>query len=600
VISDTASKQHYGTGAREGPLVALQRAPCTPYHTTSQDIALTHAQEYQDPQRTYSDVAHALSVFPSLSPRTEVYTYEDGGSALLLTVSGTLPVDFRGATYRFPIKIWVPQAYTQESPMVYVTPGRDMLVRPGQHVGVEGRVYHPYLRDWSSMWDRANMADFLGHLQQAFAREPPLVSKAQQQQLQRPVGQQLQTSNGSHAGPPQLPPKQRQGEMMPVEMPSTSTPPPRPPRAGEESTRASSSRQFGTDGPPLPPLPGTNPQSTYQTAPNGYGTASPHHSAPSRQPSIYRNEHSLGQPPLPALPQHVQYEQQRYSNDRSPVSPISPAHAHTSAQLNRQPHSPLPSYQSQPQSYARNAHPQGPAPPQQPHGLQQQSQQPQHFAQHPHQVRNLYAPQNNQPAQQQPKKQPPPDLLSDPFEVALPANPGSVGPAPPIPPNPEREHLLTAISTSLVQQAQQKVHQNVSAVAPLQAQQSALRAAHARLEAEIAQLERLDATLSSNENILHRSIQDCTTTTSEAKSKKQPPIDEVLVAPTLVAQQLWTLTAEEAACREAMYVLQKAVDRGRISGSDFVRQMRGLGRESFLKMVLARKCARGLGLDADR
>ena len=203
-------------------------------------------------------------------------------------------------------------------------------------------------------------------------------------------------------------------------------------------------------------------------------------------------------------------------------------------------------------------------------------------------------------AQQQLKKQPPPDLLSDPFEIALPSNPGSSGPAPPIPPNPEREHLLTAISTSLVQQAQQKVNQNMSAIAPLQTQQHALRAAHARLEAEIVQLERLDATLSSNEHILHRSIQDCTTTISDAKSKKQPPIDEVLVAPTLVAQQLWTLTAEEAACREAMYVLQKAVDRGRISGSDFVRQMRGLGRESFLKMVLARKCARGLGLDADR
>lgn len=181
----------------------------------------------------------------------------------------------------------------------------------------------------------------------------------------------------------------------------------------------------------------------------------------------------------------------------------------------------------------------------------------------------------------------------------MPSNPGSAGPAPPIPPNPEKEHLLTAISTSLVQQAQQRVNQNTSAIAPLQAQQNALRAAHARLEAEIAQLERLDATLSSNENILHRSIQDCNATISDAKTKKQPPIDEVLVAPTLVAQQLWTLTAEEAACREAMYVLQKAVDRGRISGSDFVRQMRGLGRESFLKMVLARKCARGLGLDAE-
>ena len=168
-------------------------------YTPSQDNALTLAQEYQDPQRTYSDVARALSAFPSLSPRTEVYTYENGGSALLLTISGTLPVEFRGATYRFPIKIWVPQAYPQESPMIYVIPGRDMLVRPGQHVGVEGRVYHPYLRDWNSMWDRANISDFLAHLQQAFAREPPLVSKAQQQQLQRPVGHQVQGPNGSHA-----------------------------------------------------------------------------------------------------------------------------------------------------------------------------------------------------------------------------------------------------------------------------------------------------------------------------------------------------------------------------------------------------------------
>ena len=65
----------------------------------------------------------------------------------------------------------------------------------------------------------------------------------------------------------------------------------------------------------------------------------------------------------------------------------------------------------------------------------------------------------------------------------------------------------------------------------------------------------------------------------------------------MVANQLWTLCAEEAACREAMYVLQKAVDRGRVGGDVFVRQMRSLGRECFLKMVLARKCARGLGLE---
>jgi hypothetical protein len=78
---------------------------------------------------------------------------ETGASALLLLISGTIPVQFRGTTYRFPIAIWVPHEYPKESPMVYVTPAPGMLVRPGQHVAVDGRVYHPYLAGWSKYWD---------------------------------------------------------------------------------------------------------------------------------------------------------------------------------------------------------------------------------------------------------------------------------------------------------------------------------------------------------------------------------------------------------------------------------------------------------------
>lgn len=211
----------------------------------------------------------------------------------------------------------------------------------------------------------------------------------------------------------------------------------------------------------------------------------------------------------------------------------------------------------------------------------------------PHQYRQMPLPRP------QPSKQPAIDLLSDPFDITMPG-PSSSGlsvSAPPIPPNPEKEHLLHALSTALVQQAQMKVSQNLSRLAPLQAQQMALHSAQTRLELEIRQLEHLARALDSNEAILHRSVHDCEITIKSAKSKPQPPIDDVLVAPTLVAQQLWTLSAEEAGCREAMYVLQKAVDRGRMSGEVFVRQMRGLGRECFLKMVLARKCARGLGLE---
>ncbi|KAI7247051.1 hypothetical protein KC335_g19151, partial [Hortaea werneckii] len=42
--------------------------------------------EYHDPQRTYPSVAQALSAYPTLSPRTEVFTNETGRSALLLVL----------------------------------------------------------------------------------------------------------------------------------------------------------------------------------------------------------------------------------------------------------------------------------------------------------------------------------------------------------------------------------------------------------------------------------------------------------------------------------------------------------------------------------
>lgn len=79
--------------------------------------------------------------------------YENGAPALLVHFMGTIPVNFRGTTYRFPIAIWVPHIYPHDAPMIYVTPTEDMVVRPGQHVAGDGRVYHPYLARWRDAWD---------------------------------------------------------------------------------------------------------------------------------------------------------------------------------------------------------------------------------------------------------------------------------------------------------------------------------------------------------------------------------------------------------------------------------------------------------------
>lgn len=79
--------------------------------------------------------------------------YETGFSALLLRVVGTLPVSFRGFIYNFPVVLWIPTTYPREPPMVYANPSQDMVVRVGQHVTLEGRVYHHYLAHWHEAWD---------------------------------------------------------------------------------------------------------------------------------------------------------------------------------------------------------------------------------------------------------------------------------------------------------------------------------------------------------------------------------------------------------------------------------------------------------------
>ncbi|RMX96075.1 hypothetical protein D0868_11376 [Hortaea werneckii] len=637
-------------------------------------------QEYHDPQRTYTSVAQTLSAYPTLSPRTEVFTHETGRSALLLVLSGTLPTHFRGAEYRFPIKIWFPHTYPHEAPMVFVTPGGGMAIRPGQHVGTDGRVYHPYLRDWRGVgmggWEDggrggSSLGEFLRVLIGVFEREPPVVSRVQSQQPQQQQSLQGNHVSGMTSSPrpppsssgssllPQLPPKQTHGSLYepqqrqpqpppPVEMSATTNsppPPPKPPKPGQEPVfpERSTSRNLARDGPPLPPLPhervgsaqyAASPPPSTPMYPNRTGSVSRPPPPPSAQ-GMSGYEAPAGQHGPPATPlAHQQFQQVRAAaaaaggREGSPVSPIMPngqGYDHRYSQQfmpGMQGNSPQhpgggrASFQHHP-----NHHHQQQVPPQQPYHHQGQMNSPSYQHYPPNQLHPQYHQQPQQPlppnqippTPQPTKPPPPPDLLTtDPFEISLPTdpttNPGTH--APPIPPNPEKEHLLHALASTLSTQTQSKVSQNLQAVAPLQAQNSALRAAIGRLEKEVQGLEEWGRVLDSNEGILRRSIGECegvvgryktapstTQQQDSAGGTTHPPIDEILVPPTLVANQLWTLCAEEASCREAMYVLQQAVDRGRVGGRDFVRLMRGLGREAFFKKALARKCARGLGLD---
>lgn len=117
-----------------------------------------------------------------------------------------------------------------------------------------------------------------------------------------------------------------------------------------------------------------------------------------------------------------------------------------------------------------------------------------------------------------------------------------------------------------------------------------------KMQSEIQALESLSGLLSSNADILHNSLREADAVIDSGKHRQAPNIDEILVAPTVVGNQLYELVSEERSLGDALFVLGRAVERGRISPAVFTKMTRSLAREWYLKKALAKKIGKGMGL----
>ncbi|RYP45584.1 hypothetical protein DL768_008099 [Monosporascus sp. mg162] len=537
--------------------------------------------EYHDVNRTYNDVAQALSQYSSLSPRTDVHTFDNGISALLLHLSGTIPVVFRGTTYRFPISIWVPHAYPREAPLAYVTPTENMMVRPGQHVDPQGRIYHPYLAAWPEFWDKSSLLDFLAILRDIFAKEPPVVSK---QQARPPPPQHTPSPNPPPPVPPLPPDVSRQPSIRHhTPQPTDGDRPPPPPPKGHDLPQVVSGPSTVATGPPLPPLPPGVGRETAHPSP-------PPHPAPMHQPNRLSRYETA--PPLPPQPQGQQHQPApAYHQEPSPHVQYHPQQQQQQPQQPYPPGGPAPPGEGLPPTDSRRtsiaaptipynpaAVPGHPGPPYTTPPPNWQQQQPHHPP----------------PAQPKPKPPPPPDIMDEPLTLALPSP--SNAPPPPIPPNPEKDALQRQLGSTLYALRQRARDQNASLLAGLAAQRSAMQTALTKLQSDAAALGPLSATLQSNAAILRQSIRDADGVIEGSRALPAPDIDALLVAPTVVANQLYDAVAEERALGDAIFVLGRAVERGRIGPAVFAKTTRSLAREWYLKKALVRKIGRGMGL----
>ncbi|KAK6332494.1 hypothetical protein TWF730_004160 [Orbilia blumenaviensis] len=599
------------------------------------------APKYAAAGRTYTDTATLLHHHRSLAPKTDVYTYDDGRSDLLLCIHGTLPVGFRGATYNIPLNIWVPHQYPNTPPTVMVVPGKNMGIRPTNHVDTNGRCYHPYLAYWAQNPDKSTLLDLCGQLKDVFSKEPPLYSK------QAPPPPQVTTAAAPGTPPPRPPLPQE------IEAQRARTAAANQPAAAEHAATAS---------PPPPPPPKADPR---QQSPAAYSyTTTPHLFLPQNQaapqpvasPPQNNNHHNPPPPDRPALPQKLPREEPRpaaypvpspaYQQTAAPppppppppVPPI-PSPIRNAALESRSPppppHSPYHHPSPPPVIHPQHGWHSPPPPPQiplqsHPHRLSGQldpinrfpiinhqinlNQRPMSIHGYPTQPSNLNPQQQQQqlqPLQQplQPSKLPqrsqsqrtPINILDDdngitPSKIPSSSTPSSSTIPPPLPRNPEKDRLITQISQILQQKAEAAASRTAASLEQTTSQAEAMAKTEAYMERERIELIRINDVCEKDQRILNERIAMADELIREVAGREAPNIDGVVVAPTVVHNQLYELVTDDMAIEDTIYVLGKALDKERITLDVFLKHTRALAREQFMKRALVGKISRQIGM----
>ncbi|KAL7525797.1 hypothetical protein ACHAXR_001166, partial [Thalassiosira sp. AJA248-18] len=134
---------------------------------------------YRDPQRVLRDAETLLSspLGTHLRPSTEPLVKDNGSSTRpLLLLRGTIPMTYKGVTYNLPIDMYMPEPYPLQPPTVFIRPVASMAIKENhRHVGLDGRVYLPYLHEWRP--NTHELRELVVWMSSLFGSEPPCYAR---------------------------------------------------------------------------------------------------------------------------------------------------------------------------------------------------------------------------------------------------------------------------------------------------------------------------------------------------------------------------------------------------------------------------------------
>jgi len=134
---------------------------------------------YRDPTRVSRDATRLQGSVQgrALKPTIQPLVQNDGSRhAAVLTLTGTISMNYRCTDYNIPVDIYLPPAYPLRPPIVFVRPVATMMLKENhRHVGSDGMVYMPYLHEWRQ--HSCDLVEMTIMLSSIFGADPPVYAK---------------------------------------------------------------------------------------------------------------------------------------------------------------------------------------------------------------------------------------------------------------------------------------------------------------------------------------------------------------------------------------------------------------------------------------
>ncbi|XP_066107184.1 ubiquitin-conjugating enzyme E2 variant 3 isoform X1 [Saccopteryx bilineata] len=130
--------------------------------------------KYKFRDLTVEELKNVNMFFPHFRYSVDTYVFKDSSQKDLLNLTGTIPVMYQGNTYNIPIRLWILDSHPFAPPICFLKPTANMGISVGKHVDGQGRIYLPYLQNWSH--PKSVIVGLIKEMIAKFQEELPLYS----------------------------------------------------------------------------------------------------------------------------------------------------------------------------------------------------------------------------------------------------------------------------------------------------------------------------------------------------------------------------------------------------------------------------------------